>query len=73
LTVVIGQLPEDLLVIEEMLKIQTDPLENSGLLLFWTMSKMLGCREKSFLDYHNENWAKICGATGAGSQPPGCV
>jgi hypothetical protein len=32
LTVVIRQPPEDLLVIEEMLKIQTDPLEHSGLL-----------------------------------------
>ena len=51
LTVVIRQPPEDLLVIEEMLKIETEPLEHSGLLALLDLPKVLGCREKSFLDY----------------------
>jgi len=51
LTVVIGQFPEEFLVIEEMLKIETEPLEHSGLLALLDLPKVLGCREKSFLDY----------------------
>jgi hypothetical protein len=74
LTAVIGQLPEDLLVIEEMLKIQTDPLEDSGLLAL--LDYVEGARlqrEVLFRLFVMKIGQKICEATGAGSQPPGYV
>ena len=74
LTIVIGQPPEDLLVIEEMLKIQTDPIEHSGLLALLDYVEGAGLqREVLFGLFVMRIGQKICEATGAGSQPPGCV
>jgi hypothetical protein len=72
LTVLVGQFPEVLLVIEEMLKIQTDHFEQYCLLALLNYVEGAGLqREVLFGLFVIGIGQKICEAIGAWSQPPG--